>query len=224
MRIRAKRQVAEQVFLRGAALVQEKRYPEAIVELRRAEDLFRKLDVRGHAFSYTLENGISGLGNTLFQLGICHQMTGNFRNAIIAFETCTINERYERALPRRAFLRAVRDRLAASYEQVLERSGYDATSVPLPPSFPVDLSFSFPYSLDTAFIPAARLYELDPERYARFKPFYKAAQKEDASLRRTRVKTDDSTMRSISLSVWSILVAIWTIYGVVVVRALMHNK
>lgn len=216
------REHAEKAYRRGAALVQEHRYPEAINELRRTEELFRNLDARGHPFNYALENGVSGLANTLHLLGRCHLQNGDLRAAIDAFETSMVNERFERSRPFRTFRTTVHQDLLLCYESVLSgaRSG---TTVPDPvDDLVLDVSYRFPFSLPPEYIPIARLYELDPPRYEQFHPFYDRYRQKDASLRRASSRTDDRMLRTISIGVWSILGAIWLAYGIVVARNLLH--
>ncbi len=218
-----KRELAEQAYRSGEALVRERRFTEAISELRRAEDLFRRLDVRGRAFNITLENGVTGLASTLFLLGVCHREIGDIPSAISYFETSTINEPFERTFPFRTFLRHVHDHLIACYEGVLARTaGRMERSVRMENPL-VDITYRFPFSLETDVIAAARLYELAPDRFPQFSAFYAVAREKDTVLRRAGSRTDDATMRAIALGVWSVLAAIWIAYGVVVVRTLMRQ-
>lgn len=219
----SKRQFAEQAYRNGEALVRERRFTEAIGELRRAEDLFRRLDARGHPFNFTLENGVSGLANTLFLLGHCHREIGDIPAATTYFETSTVNEPFERTFPFRSFLKNVHDHLIACYEGILVRTGQRGINELQNEDPSVDITYRFPFSLDPKIIPAARLYELAPERFPQFRSFYTVAREKDAVLRRAGSRTDDATMRAIALGVWSVLVVIWVAYGVVVVRTLMRN-
>jgi tetratricopeptide (TPR) repeat protein len=219
----AKYHMALKAYRRGAAFVNEQRFAEAIPELQQAEDLFRELDSRGRPFNRALENGVSGLANTLYLLGISHARSGDLPRAIAAFETSSINARFERTAPFRAFLRDVHQNLIACYEQTLAGTGLDAHAS-LPPGEPsLDLCCRFPFSLDPKLIPPARLYELAPLRHIRFREFYERARQRDAALRTAGKSAEESAMRSISIGIWSVLAAIWLAYGYVVIRTLIRH-
>lgn len=217
----SKRQFAEQAYRNGEALVRERRFTEAISELRRAEELFRRLDARGHPFNFTLENGVSGLANSLFLLGVCHLEIGDIPSATTYFETSTVNEAFERTFPFRSFLKNVHDHLISCYDGTLARSGQRVIDALHRNEPSIDITYRFPFSLEPKSIPAARLYELAPERFPQFRSFYTSAREKDSVLRRAGSRTDDASMRAIALGVWSVLAAIWIAYGLAVVRALM---
>jgi hypothetical protein len=88
----------------------------------------------------------------------------------------------------------------------------------------IDVSFRFPYSLLPDVIPVARLYELAPERYPHYKDYYQRAKERDTEIRRQSKTSDESAMKRTSIYVWSILAAIWAVYGVIVIKALVHSK
>ncbi len=102
MTLSLKRRAAESFYLNGYALFLEKRYMQAIAELQRAEDAFRKLDARGHPFTMPLSNGVSGLANSLALSGQCWQLLGNYEKAIPLYETSLINEKFEKKKPFRS--------------------------------------------------------------------------------------------------------------------------
>lgn len=221
MQSKQQRTNAEQAFRRAAVLAEEGRYAEAVSDLRKAGDIFRRLDATGHPFNVTLENGVSGFANVLLLLGKCHLQKGNLPAAIEAFETSMINARFERVLPYRSFRKTVEEYLADCYERLLAQTSNDA----LPPPDqqpPIDLSYRFPFSLPVERIPFARLYELAPQRFPHYRVFYEQSRSKDFALRRAGRKADDATMRTISIGVWSVLVAIWLVYVIVVVRSLVH--
>ncbi len=84
------------MFENGYALFLEKRYVQALSELQRAEDAFRKLDARGHPFTIPLSNGVSGLANALALSGQCWQFLGNYEKAVLLYETSLINAKFEK--------------------------------------------------------------------------------------------------------------------------------
>jgi hypothetical protein len=88
----------------------------------------------------------------------------------------------------------------------------------------IDLSFRFPYSLPPDSIPFARLYELSPTQYSQYENFYNRSKQKDAELRKQTKTTDFSTMKRMSIYVWSILFLIWAIYGLIVVETLVRNN
>ena len=69
--------IAQQVFERGSALLQQQKYEQAIIDLQQAEQLFRKIDVKGHPFTIPLANGVSGLANALALSGLCYLKQGD---------------------------------------------------------------------------------------------------------------------------------------------------
>lgn len=222
MQTKEQRSHAEEAYRSGAAYIREGRCAEAFAELRRAEDLFRRMDAAGRPFNMTLENGISGLANVLYLLGTCQRKQGDLAAAITSFETSMINGRFERKLPYRSFRRLVEAELADCYEKMLTEAGRGTAPSAPEGEPPIDLSYRFPFSLPPDLIPLARLYELAPERCPQYRPFYEQARSRDTELRRASRKADDTTLRTISIGVWSVLAAIWLAYGIVVVRNLVY--
>ena len=215
-------QNAMEAYGKGTSLLQQEKYKEAIPHLSRAVDDFRKHDAEGHPAENVLENGVSALANALFHLGICSERTGDVAGAVTCFETAFINERFEHSFSFRIFSRDLASHLAACYERHLdEPEQNDIDSFLTGGMVSVDSSYRFPFSLDPKMIPYARLYELAPRRHERFKKFYEAAKKRDRILRSTGTKTDDQSMRRISIGVWSVIAAIWVAYGIVVLRTLI---
>ena len=215
--------MAEQLYNSGRALSQEGLYHEALVELRRAEDAFRVWESYGHPFASHLANGISGLANTLALSGLCYLKLGNFKAALTSYETSLINSKFERKNALRAFKQTIAENMIVCYEKTLEDAGVDRVSF-LGREPEIDVSFRFPYSLPQDIVPFARLYELAPDRYPQFKDFYEHAKIKDAEIRRRSKTSDESAMKRTSIYVWSILAAIWAIYGLIVVKALVHHK
>lgn len=192
--------------------------------LRRAEDAFRASDARGYPLTHALSNGVSGLANTLIVSGFCHQKLGYFKAALTCFEASLINSKFEKKKAFRDFINTVTGNLIACYENALKDSG-DETRDRIPGHDPeIDISFQFPYSLPPDVIPFARLYELDPERYAHYRDYYQCAKEKDSERRQWSKTTDDSTMKRTSLTVWGVLFIIWAAYGIIVMAALLHNN
>jgi tetratricopeptide (TPR) repeat protein len=218
-----KRRRAEDLYNSGRALFQEGLYNEALLELRRAQDAFRKWDALGHPFTSHLSNGISGLANALALSGLCYQKLGNFKAALTCYETSLINSKFEKKKALRDFKQTLAENIITCHEKILEDAGGDRESF-LARDPEIDISFRFPYSLPPDNIPFARLYELAPERYPRYKDFYQRAKKKDAEIRQLSKTSDESAMKRTSIYVWSILAAIWAVYGLIVMRALVHNK
>lgn len=218
-----KRRMAENMYNSGRALFQEGLYNEALIELRRAEDAFRTWDALGHPFANFLSNGISGLANTLALCGLCYQKLGNFKAALTCYETSLINSKFERKKALLEFKQMFAENLIACYEKTLESADVDRISF-LSRTPEIDVSFRFPYSLPQGIVPFARLYELAPERYSQYKDFYERAKEKDAEIRRLSKTSDESAMKRTSIYVWSILAAIWGIYGLIVIKALFQQK
>ena len=213
---------AEELFNAGHALFEENRYEQAIVELRKAEEAFRKLDARGQPFNNTLSNGISGLANSLFLAGRCYQETGDIDHAITCYETSLINEKFEKAKPFRAFYAILRGVLIECYDLEREKIDDQTLQALLTQDVEIDPSFRFPFSLSSRSIVLARLYEFAPERYPHFKDFYVRAQKTDFTIRKKAGKElDESRMKRATISIWMILGLLWTIYSMIVVKALL---
>ncbi len=217
------RRMAEQSYESGRALFQSGQYREALVKLREAEDAFRKWDARGHPFADHLDNGMSGLANTLALSGRCHQKLGNFTAALACYETSLINSKFEKKSALKTFTQTITEDLIACYEHILTGSEVDRNRL-LIQEPEVDISYRFPFSLPPESIPLARLYELAPDRYAHYKDFYDRAQTKTSVMARTSKTADESTMKRASIYVWGILAAIWIIYGLIVVNAFYHHR
>jgi len=219
-----KRRMAEQLYNSGRALFQEGLYSEALIELRRAENAFRELDARGHPFTDTLPNGLSGLANTLALSGLCCQTLGNYKEALTHYETSLINAKFEKKKAFRAFTQTIAENMITCYETIQADLDTAERDRMLSREPEIDVSFRFPYSLPPDVIPVARLYEIAPERYPHYKNYYQRAKERDAEIRRQSKTSDESAMKRTSIYVWSILAAIWAVYGVIVIKALVHSK
>ena len=218
-----KRRMAEQLYDTGYALYRESRYEEALVELNRAQDAFRRIDVRGQPFSHPLSNGISGLANVLFLQGLSCQKLGDYNNAVIFYETSLVNSKFEKKRPFQTLLKTIRENMVACYEKELEMIDTRTLAGLLQRDPKIDTSFLLPFSLDKDVIPIARLYELAPERYQQFKAFYERAQKKDADIRRREKMSDVATTKKMSIYIWGIIITVWAAYGLIVVKALLHK-
>ncbi len=216
-------QEAEQFFLRGQSLFRENRYEQGLIELRRAERAFRRLDARGHSFHRTLSNGVSGLANTLAMSGRCHQNLGNYEQAIACYETSLINAKFERKKPFQDFVSDMRQELAACYEHALNKISGPALRDIAGRDAEIDISYRFPFSLDEHLIPLARLYELAPDRFPQFRDFYVRSQSRDRELRRETTGADEAQMKKITFSVWVVLGALWAAYSLIVSKALFQR-
>ena len=215
---------AQQSYDAGLALFQENRYSQALAELKRAEDAFRKFDARGHPFSTPLPNGVSGLANTLALSGLCFQKLGDRRKAMSCYETSLINAKFEKRRPLKQFLKTLNANLIACYEQEWEASPPETITRILNSDPEIDTTFRFPYSLPEESITFARLYELAPERYEQIRNFYRRAKAKDAGIRRRDKRSDESRFRKMSFYIWGVLSVIWAVYGLVVARALLTKK
>jgi tetratricopeptide (TPR) repeat protein len=217
------KRLAEQMFNAGRALFEKELYDEALIELRRAEDAFRRDDARGHPLTSHLSNGISGLANTLVISGHCHQKLGDFKAALSCYESSLINQKFENRRAIRNFKKTFTQEFIACYEKIVEESSIDREHI-LNREQKIDISFRFPYSLPPQAIPFARLYELAPDRYPQYKDFYQRELEKDAHMRRQSKTTDESTLKRTGIYVWGILAAIWAIYGLMTLKALIHHK
>lgn len=214
---------ARKFYDAGVSLFQENRYLQALAEFKKAEDAFRKIDARGRPFSNPLPNGVSGLANALALEGLCYQKLGDADRAVICYETSLINAKFERKKPFLTFLNDLNKKMLACYERKLQAYTDDTISNLLQRPLRIDTSFCFPFSLDQELIPFARLYEIAPERYERFKQFYQSARQKDAEVRLKDRQSDESTMRRLSVYIWVILFAIWSVYIIIFFRALSHT-
>ncbi len=217
------RENAERFYKGGVYLYDEGRYEEALYELRLAEDAFRRLDIPGHPLGHHLANGVSGLANALFLAGKCHQHLGDSAAAVTCYETGMINARFERQQPFRKLLDSIREDFCACYEKKLQSLDPQTLANVLNGTVEIDTTFLFPFSLSEDAIPPARLYELAPDRFIRFKAFYERAKREDISLRMADRRSDDAFVHRISVSTWAIIVCIWLFYGFIVARTLFSK-
>jgi tetratricopeptide (TPR) repeat protein len=218
------RRMAEKAYDTGHALFQQGRYDEALIELRPAEDAFRKLDAQGHLFGVSLPNGVSGLANTSALSGLCHEKLGDYAKALVCYETSFINAKFEKKQPFLDFSRNLSQNMRSCYEEEIKNTDYRTRDAILNQEAEIDISYRFPFSLAKTAIPFARLYELAPEQYGQFQDFYDRARKKDVEIRRMSKSTDESTVKKVSFYVWGILFVIWSIYGLIVAEALIHKK
>jgi tetratricopeptide (TPR) repeat protein len=220
----ANKMTAQQVFERGSALLQQQKYEQALVDLQQAEQLFRKIDVRGHPFMIPLSNGVSGLANALALSGLCHLKQGDCRMAVQCYETSLINSKFENMWPFRTFLKTVNENLLTCYETMLRSKRPDDLAEMLKSDPAVDIAYEFPFSLSEYAAILARLFELSPDRYAAHREFYLRAKAKDREIRRREKKSDEASMRKLSFLIWSILIIIWAMYGMVVIKALIDKN
>ena len=215
--------VSAENYRQALTLIHEGRFREAIPLLNRSADDFRGHAAEGHPTELVFENGISALANVLIHLGICYERTGDLHRALNCFETALINERFERKRAFRLFQKELIPRLVSCYEQLIaenQRSFPDRG-----PQVPkvVDATCRFPFSLPSLVLPYARLFELDPSRYAKFKTFYEDARLRDDEQRSSGGPTDETVMRKVTFGVWGVLSVIWILYGIIVTRALLQH-
>ena len=219
-----KRQTAEKFYHAGHALFQQGLYGEALNELRRAEDAFRKLDVKGHPFGDPLANGVSGLATTLAVSGLCHQKLGDYGTALTCFETSLIISKFEKKKPFREFCKDLSRNMIYCYAKELEDTDLGTQNALLSHEPEIDLSFRFPFSLPMGAIPLARLYELAPEQYRQFEDFYRRARQKDAEIRRENKATRADTVKRMGYYIWGTLLIIWVVYGLIAFGALIGKK
>ncbi len=214
-----KRRAAESFYLNGYALFLEKRYMQAIAELQRAEDAFRKLDARGHPFTVPLSNGVSGLANSIALSGQCWQLLGNYEKAIPLYETSLINEKFEKKRPFQEFKKTLRKNMLFCYQKKLELLDPQKLHQLVTQDPVIDGSYRFPFSLpeDTIFI--ARLFELAPDQHPQFRDFYNRARRKDAHLKHTDRSSDETAMRRMSIAIWGILFIITVVYLTILINS-----
>ena len=116
------RRTAEKSYDAGHALFKQGRYDEALIDLRHAEDAFRKLDAKGHLFDIPLPNGASGLANTSALSGLCYEKLGDYRTALMCYETSFINTKFERKHPFLDFSRKFSQNMRFCYEQEIKNT------------------------------------------------------------------------------------------------------
>jgi len=212
------RHAAERLYENGYALYLEKRYQQALSELQRAEDAFRKLDARGHPFTQSLSNGVSGLANTLALSGQCWQLLGKYEKALPLYETSLINAKFEKKKPFQNFLQTVQKDMHFCYQKKLELLDHDLLQRLVTEEPDIDRSFRFPFSLREDTILIARLFELAPDHYPQFKDFYTRAQRKDAALRHSDRSSEERTTKRMSTSIWGILIVITVVYIVLLIK------
>lgn len=215
---------AQQVFERGSALLQQQKYEQALVDLQLAQQLFRKIDVRGHPFTIPLSNGVSGLANALALSGLCYLKQGDSRKAAQCYESSFINSKFEKMWPFRKFVKAVNENLLTCYETMLRTKRPEDLAEMLKSDPAIETAYEFPFSLSEHAVILARLFELSPDRYADHRQFYLRAKAKDREIRRRENKSDEASMRKLSFLIWSILIIIWAIYGVVVIETLINKN
>jgi tetratricopeptide (TPR) repeat protein len=216
--------IAQQVFERGSALLQQQKYEQALVDLQQAEQLFRKIDVRGHPFTIPLSNGVSGLANALAQSGLCYLKQGDSRKAAQCYESSLINSKFEKMWPFRKFVKTVNENLFTCYETMLRSKRPEDLAEMLKSDPAIETAYEFPFSLSEYAVILARLFELSPDRYADHRQFYLRAKAKDREIRKREKKSDEASMRKLSFLIWSILIIIWAIYGVVVIETLINKN
>jgi hypothetical protein len=166
---------------------------------------------------------VSGLANALALEGLCYQKLGDTDRAVIYYETSLINAKFERKKPFLTFLDDLNKNMLTCYERKLQTYTDDSISNLLRRPLRIDISFCFPFSLDQELIPIARLYEIAPARFERFKQFYQSARQKDAEVRMKDRQSDESTMKRLSVYIWVILFAIWSVYIIIFFKALSHK-
>jgi len=216
--------MAEKAYDAGHALFQQGRYDDALIELRLAEDAFRKLDAKGHLFGVPLPNRVSGLANTSALSGFCHEKLGDYTKALTCFEASFINAKFEKKQPFLDFSKKLSQNMRFCYEEEIKNTDIGTRDAILNQEAEIDISYRFPFSLTKVAIPFARLYELAPERYAQFRDFYERARQKDSEIRSKFKSTDESAVKRASFYIWGALIVIWIFYGLVVAEKLLSNR
>jgi tetratricopeptide (TPR) repeat protein len=217
-----KRRAGETLYENGYALFLEKRYLQALAELQRAEDAFRKLDARGHPFTTPLSNGVSGLANTLALSGQCWQLLGNYEKAVRLYETSLINAKFEKKKPFQTFMKTLQQNMLFCLQKKLECIDRTALQEMITQEPDIDVSYRFPFSLREDSILFARLYELAPDQHRQFKDFYTRARHKDAGMRRNDRSSDESSTKRMSVTIWGILFIITVVYIIVLIKAALQ--
>jgi len=219
-----KRRAAESLYENGFALFLEKRFMQALAELQRAEDAFRKLDARGHPFTIPLKNGVSGLANTLALSGQCWQLLGNYEKAVHLYETSLINSKFEKKKPFQKFITTLQQNMLFCYQKKLERIDQKTLHQVVTQEPEIDIYYRFPFSLREDTILIARLYELAPGQHQEFRDFYTRVQHKDAGMRRSDSSSDERTTRRMSIYIWEILFVIAVVYIVVQINTALQIR
>lgn len=217
-------QKARALFDKGSDLFRQGLYEQSLAALDQAEVLFRQVDVRGNPFIVPLENGVSGLANTLALAGRCHQQRGDLRAAVRCYETSFLNANFEKRRPFQKFTAEVNKDLIACYTQLrgsIPRERLDTLRSGDPD---INTDALFPYSLEPDAIILARLFELDPKMHDNYREAYFRAKARDSEARTREKKTDATMMRRFSFTIWGILIIIWALYGLFVVNTLLKDK
>ncbi len=215
----SKRRSAERLFDAAFSLYQERRYEQSLIELRRAEDAFRRLDVQGHPFTHLLPNGVTGLANTLALSGRCYQHLGDIEKAILCYETSFINAKFERQRPFAAFLQDLREDLLACYSEALRSIDVPAVAGLQQQDITIDTSRCFPFSLAKEAFTLARVYELAPDHYPHLRDFFVRAAEQDGSIRLSDKKSDESRIKRANIYIWLVLGSLWAAYCLLVAKA-----
>jgi tetratricopeptide (TPR) repeat protein len=219
-----KRRAAENLYENGYALFLEKRYMQALAELQRAEDAFRKLDARGHPFTIPLSNGVSGLANTLVLTGQCWHLLGNYEKAVHLYETSLINSKFEKKKPFLKFITMLQKNMLFCYQKKLELIEQKTLQQLLIQEPDIDVYYRFPFSLRKDTILIARLYELAPDQYQHFKDFYTRPQHKDAAMRRNDRSSDERATKRMSIYIWGILFLITSVYIAVLIKTALQIR
>jgi tetratricopeptide (TPR) repeat protein len=217
-----KRRAAETLYENGYALFLEKRYMQALAELQRAEDAFRKLDARGQPFTIPLANGVSGLANTLALSGQCWQLLGNYEKAVHLYETSLINSKFEKKKPFQKFMTTLQNNMLLCYQKKLELIDQKTLQQIVTQEPDIDIYYRFPFSLREDTILIARLYELAPDQHQQFKDFYTRAQYKDAGMRCSDRSSDERATKRMSITIWGILFVITVVYIVVLINTALQ--
>jgi tetratricopeptide (TPR) repeat protein len=213
------------ILLNGAArLFQQGRFDQALIELELAEALYRQADIPGSPRIIALENGISGLANTLALSGRCHQQQGDLNAAVRCYELSFLNANFEKTIPFRRFAAEVNADLVICYtgaREVMpqERIGLFLNGDPL-----ISTGARFPFSLEPDAAVLARLFELAPKQHADYRHAYLRAKRRDSEARTREKRSDTAMMERFSVSIWAILIVIWALYGLFVVNTLLNEK
>ncbi len=216
----SKKRTAERLYKAAYSLFQERRYEQALIELRRAEDAFLRLDAQGHPFGHLLSNGVSGLANTLALSGRCYQQLGNAEQAIDCYEASFINSKFERTKPFASFAEDLRRDLIACYADSMKNMDEQTKIGVMGQDVMIDTSFRFPFSLKKDAVILARLYELAPERYPCLKDFALRAAEQDAALRRSDKKNRESRLQKAHVYVMLVFGSLWVAYCYLGIKAL----
>ncbi len=219
-----KRRAAASLYENGYALFLEKRYMQALAELQRAEDAFRKLDARGHPFTVPLANGVSGLANTLALSGQCWQFLGNYEKAIPLYETSLINSKFEKKRPFQAFMKVLQKNMLFCYQKKLATIDQGTLHQLVTTDPVIDVYYRFPFSLREDTILIARLYELAPDQHEEFKDFYNRARQKDDEIRRNDRTSDERATKRMSLYIWGTLFVITVVYVLVLINTALQIR